>query len=71
MSLGRNTSEQPRYIPNEYSTEVENISGCSKVRAVILLKHFMSGELDSYEFMPLIVSLRKQAERVKLARIGM
>lgn len=37
--------------------------------AVSLLSQFMSGELDSYEFMPLIVNLRKQTEKAKLARM--
>jgi hypothetical protein len=39
--------------------------------AIGLLKQFLAGELDSFEFMPQIVGLRKQLDKVKTARLGM
>ena len=40
------------------------------VQVLGLLKRFMAGEMDSYEFMPQLMTLRKQAEKIKLARGG-
>jgi hypothetical protein len=39
--------------------------------AVSLLKQFMDAEMDSSEITPKLLEMRKQAEKVKLAKLGM
>jgi integrase len=64
--------EQARLFPNGalallMPVQVEILDDIPP-EALSLLKQFMGGEMDSYEFMPQLMTLRKQAEKTKLAR---